>query len=284
MSFEERKDLTSSEKKLLTSYFDNESGFIKSILARKLLKDSKRAREYLKELEEVSRVCRDFFTKEVYQKKVLDKKEEDSFSSTVLRRIEEEEKREALLGKREVEKRARSYIFGIKPLSTAAAAACLVIALMFFIPKGKDNLASLKSKTLLAKKKAVATAENQVKKLSSKENKDPIFPEIVPTVQVVSTSKRRRVGETVLQSKVLPFQSEIYSEFQRNYLRDKSIAEIDWVRSTGRARVLQSPGEKNPIIWIEPYSLYNGSRSQSLAKSRLRKVYPLLLPNLRFFK
>lgn len=264
-----QKNLLSKEELALSAFADGQASWWQKIFAKKILGRSFEARQYVDKLERAS---------EQFKQQYLEDQTEDckslAISHKIMQRIEQEE-RLSLLRSLPTEYSTRSTsisdFFNFDKLAWSSfGAVCASLFFLFLLPVLTDSsLNSNQHKVALNN-----VAAEPIAKIASA-NIDGIVVDgqlVAFGSPVVSQDSRffqnnREVRQN--QDSLLNYRDD-YNSFGREaaytrnikapvenslYLKRKNlapqVAEIDWVRSVGRVKVLRNPNGKASILWVQ---------------------------------
>lgn len=221
--------LTEKQEVLIEKYVDGECGILSKFKARRLLANNRSARQFLDSLLSLAEELRDFELKQNNPK--VDMWDQVSM------RIEQEERAERFLGKRNESEKVSAKVswtslgWGFSGSLVTAGIVGVVIAF-----SGRSNPSSKGDDFTKRLERSLEVLDAQGDSRPSAQNVN------LP----VSSTLRRPV-------------------------------EVDWMRSDGRVHMIQDPQERSAIIWVKRQhpglaAIDDGSDAQSLARPSNRPV------------
>lgn len=206
--------MSEQEELLLQQYFDGEAGFFGKRKARSILRRSAEAREFISKVDTVANTLRFAAEEDQMSISVLDLEER------IHQRLIEERRAEKFLGKRVEEKKTEKQSWSpfIPFASGALAATCALLVFQVF-PVGQQG--EVRSGTIAKNVSTVQSLQEPVRqvipvKLETPERNPKTFTP-APAGEVIQVARRP--------------------------------VEVDWVRSDGRVRMIQSRTQA-PIFWV----------------------------------
>lgn len=249
LDLENQTSLSEKEEILLLKYHDGECGYLDNLRVKRLLRRAE-ARCFLESMRNAMKMTVGRMQQEISQAAAAPTTASASkVWNSVSARIEVEEKTAVLLGERRLAPEQQSlfefaHIFSIPKfgLSMAGALALALLAVVI-VPWGKDARDGVEVASLGVSPDAPSNA------VISREKDLQVRPRVKrdPVVSLVSSNVSTKRPRVV---------------FRRYYGRDRNTVEVDWMKSDGRVRVIQSPSDRAGIIWV------NRNTERSLGNSK----------------
>ncbi len=229
-----REMLSEREEQLLVRYFDGECGWVEKLLADRLLRRKHGAREFMDTMHVIGEIARN------ERAGILAKNPQPvNLWDRIESRIKAEEHAAVFLGRRDVEAPRSSWGAKLWPIvafdhlawggSGALVAACLTYVVMHTGPMMAGGaLVNSGASTRLAR--------------NSENIRQVAFHERAPTRRLVRPEDSSKLADN---SRLLEEPLKILDQDLPNAL------EVDWLKSAGRVRMMQDPGERSAIFWIK---------------------------------
>ncbi len=235
------------QERLIMAFCDEECGVVGKWLAKRLLARSPEARDFLRSVRDSSiKIGQTLVQDREIQENALGKSLD--LWNQVNSRISEEERLECLLGRRnKVSVRERNFSFPnmLSYLEVGGVGALVAAATLLFVFRVDSKELPLSETSKMA-----ATNSN----LDNGQN--VLEPAKYETGQGDS-------GENLFEDKGEPF----YSLMPQRASKLARALEVDWMRSHGRVKVIQHPGENSAIFWV--------SRNQANNLENMNRLWPV---------
>jgi len=210
------------QEMLLCSFYDGQSGFFGTLKAKRLLARSSEARNYFEQLGKISAASQSWFNLDENSR---DSAEEISLWKQVSQRIDQEERAAFYLGSRRLslvgaDKAGRTAL--IPTLSAGFAGTMAVAAMAMFIFLPASDVGILNNSTSSEFTAGVGPQEIATRGFRDQSDEGVNF-----------VSHERAEPLRITESRL------------------NRAMEVDWMRSQGRVRLIQSPSERSAIIWVK---------------------------------
>ena len=210
--------LSEQEEQLLVRYFDGESSWWESRKAKKLVGGQEAARAFMHTLEVISEIAKNESCAQVKAASTVD------LWSRINARIEEEERAALYLGKRRtVDEPQRRRFFSRDHFTWGISGGVVTACVTYFLVVGMvGTVDTTTSKGGLALNNSARSGYNQASYHPSR-----------------------------IAARRAPHAYEVPIPESGGSASIPSAVEVDWVRSQGRVRMIQEPGDRSAIIWVK---------------------------------
>lgn len=245
-----KNPLSEKQELLIMRYYDGEVSFLEKYRAKSLLSNNSEAEAFWMVLDEAARGSR------IVIEERSETAGEVDLWSRIERRIEQEERAEFFLGRRELEQDTRSRhsffdAFFAKGFASGFAGAAAAVFLGLMVLPGSIQTLSVPAQSAVIRQTGTpivlrdmnASTEAAVNLASGNSSNYGVSAGVNSGVPGSLNVPAPRFLESAAQG--------VDEDYVEPRIIESRPVEVDWMRSDGRVRMVHDPSESSPIIWVK---------------------------------